>query len=372
MKKIKHLYYKDLAGFRLIGMLLIFSYIIMYLLATNDRSDFSIHALAYTSEFADVGLSLFVLLSSFLITVQGLREYKYTKSFSLRKFYIRRLLKVAPILIIGLLFYFFIHPLLINFLKLTSLEGSNSIKNLLFFPTYHGLLRAEVFIYAYILYNVLLISFFYLVWGFVLKYLQSILPLISILLIVGGVFLKFLYINESNSFEHYILYYIFEVGIGAALAVIFRKQKNLVDWIKKLSHAQIVTFYITVISIILLWFFVLQIEILSALIKMVFTLLIACMIMEQTFAKHSILKLRDIKVIMRLGKLSYNMIVLSPIIAVIILIAIESLDRSITAPIIKVVYPIITLLITWLLADIFYKYISKFFIRMQSDFKPLK
>ena len=372
MKKIRHLYYKDLAGFRFIAMLLVFSYIVMYLLAANESSDFSIQALFFTSEFKDVGLSFFVLLSSFLITVQCLREYKYKEFFSLRKFYIRRALKIAPILIIALIFYFSIHPLLINFLKLTPLDGSNSIKNLLFFPSNHSFLRLEVFIYTYVIYSILMFCLFYFLWGLIMKYLRPMLAVISILFIFGGVILKILLINDSYDFEHYLFYFIFEIGVGSMLAIVFRKQDQYVDWVKKLSYSQIITFYIFVGIIVLAWLFLIKIELLSVLFKMLITIALACMIMEQTFAKHSILKLRDIKIIMRLGKISYNIIVLAPIIAVIILISIESLDRNMSSPIVKFIYPIITFFITWILADVFYKYVSKFFIRMQSDFKPLK
>jgi len=372
MSKIRHLYYKDLAGFRFIGMLFIFFYITVYLMAANENSEFSLSMLVYSNEFKDVGLSIFVLLSSFLITVQGLREYKYKKEFALRKFYIRRLLKISPILIIALIFYFAIHPLMINFLKLTPLEGSNNVQNLFFFPTNNNLLRVEVFIYASVIYSIFMFCLLYFFWGIILKYLSKYLGLIAIIMILGGIVLKFFSLQESSAFQHYLYYFIFEIGIGATLAIIFRKKEKVLDYVKKTSNSQIITFYILVALLGGIWLLTLKFQLVSVFIKILFTIVIACMIMEQTFSKHSVFKFRNIKIIIRMGKISYNMIVLMPIIAVIILISLESLDRSMGSPIIKIMYPLITFFVTWILSDIFYKYISKFFIRMQADFKPLK
>ena len=213
---------------------------------------------------------------------------------------------------------------------------------------------------------------FYALWGLILKYLRRYISLISFALIISGIVIKFLPQSNYPNIDMYLYYFNFEIGVGSLMAWMIREKKSIIDWFKELSNTQIASAYILIIIIGIITLLVLNYPIFITLTKLIISLFICFMILEQTFARHSIFKLRDNKLLTQFGKISYNMIGFTPIIAVTILIVIESIDKSLDSSIIKFIFPIITFFITWVFSELFYRSISQFFRRMKLEFKPLK
>jgi peptidoglycan/LPS O-acetylase OafA/YrhL len=64
--------------------------------------------------FGWVGVDIFLVLSAYLLTKLGLREFEKTGEFDIRKFYYRRALRIWPLYFLGLAIGFFIYPLVLS------------------------------------------------------------------------------------------------------------------------------------------------------------------------------------------------------------------------------------------------------------------
>ena len=306
-----------------------------------------------------------------MITTQGIREYKYNNTFSLSSFYTRRALRILPVLVVALIFYFFLHPLIIDVLKLTPQKNIIPWKALFLFPYYYKSLSAEVFIYTYVIWSILLFCQFYLLWGLVIKFLSRFIPHLSILLLLASIVEKLFLSGSELTYNLSLLDYGASIGIGALLAINIRHNDKILNWIKQLSNNQIQLIYgLTTLGLISLYIFVDSYTILTVS-SLLLPLIYAFVVMEQTFAKHSILKLRNFKVFVRVGKISYGMIAFSPIVAILILTALESVDRGIESPIVKILFPFVTFVITWIFSNLYFNLVESYFRRVKREFKKL-
>ncbi|MFK8037000.1 MAG: acyltransferase family protein [Crocinitomicaceae bacterium] len=369
--KIRKLFYKDLSGLRFVGMICIFTYVITYILTTQNSSNFSKELLLFSSTLKNTGISIFLIISSFLITALGLREYKYFSKFSLLKFYYRRGLRLFPALCLALIFYFVVHPLLIYFLNLTPISDENQFYNLFFLPSSYQNLTREVLIYLYFIYGIFVIIQYYLIWGVVLKYLNKYLMFISILFVIIGITFKYADTISSFSTYMYLPFYFYEIGIGAITAILVRGNSSIINVIKTTSSSVIGFIYFSGISIALLVYIVSDSSLISLLTKLYSCLIFSFYIFEQTFAKHSLFKMRNSQFTIQLGNLSYSFILFAPIISVIILIALESTEISLNSNVSMLVFPVVCFFSTWVISYFYHHYIDRFFSEIRKELRPI-
>lgn len=368
MKKRK-LFYKDISGLRFIGIVCIFLYVITYILFDQQTSQISKFYLLLTGSIKNIGISIFAILSCFLLTAHGLREYKYNQNFNLKHFYYRRLLKILPVLVITLLFYFVAHPLMVNVLKLTPINEGNIFKNLFLLPHYQNIISREVFIYLYFIYGALAILQFYILWGLVLKYAEKhLIVTITILFAIGIVF-KIIGSSESHAYYLYLPFYFMEISIGALTAIIIRGDLPIIASAKAMSRGRIILIYIIGIFCIIAAYLLSDSIYVKLLSKLCLYALVGFYIIEQTFAKHSPFKVRNSLFIIQFGNLSYSFVMFLPIISIIVLIFFESVEIAVNSKLIVVLYPVLCLILTWIISYFFYHSIDRFFGQIRKEYK---
>jgi len=372
MTKIKHLHYKDLNGFRFFAFLGVFIFINSYLLYQDDISAAANYFNTYGSRLKEISLEFFIFLSAFLLTVQGLREHKYKGDFSIKSFFLRRFLRIISVLIVALVFYFFIHPFIIQVLKLTPQESINPIKGLFLFPYYYKSFSPEVFIYTFVIWTIFMICQLYIILAILLKFFSKILLVVGSVFIVIGIIEKLFLTQSDINFNLDLFYYGSSIGIGIISGKIIRGQNYLViNWVKQLSNTQIQLIYAFCILAILLVYTFITSPIIIASTNIFIAIFFAFVIFEQTYAKHSAFKFRNYKLISRIGRISYGMTLFSPILAVLLLTVLESIDRGVESPLIKILFPIVTFIFTWIFSNIYFNLVESYFLSVKREQKNL-
>ncbi len=370
MSKIRKLYFKDISALRFIAFLPVFLYLTLYLLKSKKESVLNL-VIELLEQLSVNSLDFFFFLSSFLITSLALREYKYKQSFSLKKFYIRRLLRIIPLLLPLLIFAFYFHTYILNVLQLTPLNP-NSIKYYLIgLPNYFASITYDRYTYTIVLFTIYMFLQFYLLWGFVLKYLKNRLIPFSIILIISGIAVRLTLILSGVSFYFDIFSYLTPIGLGAILAYLIRNNEAFIQRFKKITKKQITLVYTIGILIVFLGYVLFKDSIFQAILPFFTCLFYAFIILEQTFSKASIFKLRKNKLMTRMGKISYGLLVFTPIIATILNIAFESIDKDLESILFKVLYVISSFVLTWLIADLMYNFYEKLFRYIKRDFNRI-
>ncbi len=371
MFKLKNLYFKDINSLRFFAYLPIFLFICLYLLRT--KKDGSINLLS--DLFLNLSLNsidFYFFISAFLLTSLALREYKYKHSFSLRKFYIRKALRILPLLIVALIFALFFHSYIIKILQLTSIDKNSALFYVLGIPNFMVDIQPERFVYTVVIFSIYMMLQYYFVWGLILKFLKNHIVTIGVLFIVLGIITRLILINKAMIFYFNPLSYGISIGIGAILAHIIREKQQFINNIKKLNKSKILFFYsIGSMAVLVLYIYTINNNILAAFVPLTTVTFYAFIVTEQTFCKKSLIKFRRFKLINRLGKISFGLIIYTPIVATILNIAFESIDKGLESNLFKIIFVFATFVLSWFIADVSYNSYEKLFRYVRRDFKRI-
>lgn len=183
---------------------------------------------SYSAYLGAFGVSIFFVLSGFLITYLLLEEQKIAP-IQIKHFYLRRVLRIWPLYYLILVLGFFVVPQL-DFFQVPNYatDMGESLERLLLFT---GLAANVAFVYlptvpfANILWSVAVEEQFYLFWPHVVKFKQKLLW-IMLFLLVGYLALKFYSGAVDRKFELLVIRTRFSAmiigGIGAYLVFYHR------------------------------------------------------------------------------------------------------------------------------------------------------
>jgi peptidoglycan/LPS O-acetylase OafA/YrhL len=325
---------------------------------------------SYSAYLGAFGVSIFFVLSGFLITYLLLEEQK-EGPIQIKHFYFRRILRIWPLYYLLVLLGFFVVPHL-DFLQVPnySTEMGDSLERILLFA---GLAANVALVYfptvafANILWSVAVEEQFYLFWPHVIKTKQK-LFWIMLLLLVVYLALKFYAGNLDRELELLVIRTRFSAmiigGIGAYL--VFTK------------HAVIRYVYARMTQVLLLLVFGLllldRVNFKSlALFQDEFLALVVCgLILNIATNPNSILKLEH-SLLNYFGKISYGLYVYHLFVVVIVLKGLPTaLPIQDWSPWIS--YPLslgLILLLTTGISHLSYRYIESFFLREKVRFSTL-
>lgn len=368
MSRKKRLQYKDLDGMRFIAFVPIFLYCAFYLFSSEDNpiATDTGKALEFIKQNS---LDFFFFLSSFLITSHGLREYKYNERYSLKNFLIRRFMRIIPVFFLAILFTFLIHPWIIKLLDLTPIIVPKGSDYLTLFPNYFSNLTSEQYIYLAIVWTIYMFIQFYVFWGLVLKFFVQQIKVIAGILVLVGIVSRVFHVFNETSFEFDTLSAGIPIGIGAIIAQQVRNNDRLIELVKHLSKGTIGAIYLIGLVVLIGGYLFLGGTYMAAVIPIITSFFFGFVIMEQTYGKNSFFKLRKSKLISRLGKISYGLIVYSSIIMVLGIISVVSLGLEMNNIGIQVAFLVIAFLLSWICADISYNNYESPILRIKREFK---
>lgn len=153
-----------------------------------------------------IGVSFFFVLSGFLITYLMLLEKKNFKSISVRKFYLRRILRIWPLYFLLLIVGFFILPKLTYIPYFSENLSSNFKWNLIMYILMLPNLAFSFFLAVPLigqLWSIGVEEQFYLIWPVLLKYFKKIsinllIKILVIWLFIKGLVLFIFKISDEN------------------------------------------------------------------------------------------------------------------------------------------------------------------------------
>jgi len=365
---MKKIHFPGLNGVRFIAALLVIidhtelfkSYLGMPTLWANSYS-------AYLGAF---GVSIFFVLSGFLITYLLLEEQKEAP-IQIKHFYIRRVLRIWPLYYLIVVLGFFIVPH-IGFLQVPTYSAGmgDSLGRFLLFA---GLSANVAFVYlptvafANILWSVAVEEQFYLIWPHVVKFKRTLLW-IMLLLIVGYLALKFFAGEVDSKFEELVIRTRFSSmiigGIGAYL--VFTKHSLI-----KYAYTRItqVTLFLLFALLLLNYIDFKSIEFLQ---EELLSLVVCGLILNIATNPQSIVKLEH-PVLNYFGKISYGLYVYHLFAVVLVLKGLHTL-----LPIREwspwISYPLTLgsiLLLTTGISHLSYRYFESYFLKKKVKFSTV-
>lgn len=304
-------------------------------------------------ELASYGVTLFFVLSGFLITYLLLKEKEKTATINIRSFYMRRILRIWPLyytyLILSLIVIYF-SPLKYDF------EG---LGYYIFFMANIPYILGKAMPLAGHYWSMGVEEQYYLFWPHLVKRNQKLL-LVSLLIICMLVFLKlffhFIYVKPFiESCIH--LSRIHCMLIGAVGAILYFQNHALFLKVVSNIFVRLIAWGVLILVVIH------QFHVASVVDSEIFAVISLVLIMEQIGHGKKLISLEN-KLFNFLGKISYGIYVVHPLVIFGVTILFDSLDLHLG----YVGTYLVICLVTILLAYVSYWCIEKPFLKLKNKF----
>ena len=335
----------------------------------------------FSAHLGNIGVTIFFVLSGFLITYLLLSEKSIT-DIKIAAFYIRRILRIWPLYYLIIILGFFILP----YIPLFNIPHYATPPESFPWPTFltYGTLLANFgFIYcspiafAGILWSVAVEEQFYLVWPIIVKYVKSPLRFFIVLLIFYFVlkivsFFPGLGIQAylPHSFYHWLdrtrISCMIIGGIGAYL--LFTQAKFPLRWTYSRANQFLqMGIFILVLSNIL------SSSLFNFFKNEFFAVNIILLILNIAANPNTLIRMENV-FFHFLGKISYGLYVYHLIIAAMVIKGISNWEASNSlSPLLSgLIIIIITTLLTILISHLSYRYFESYFLRIKNQYSIIQ
>lgn len=258
----------------------------------------------------NLGVNFFFVLSGFLITYLLIEEKKLNGQIDIKKFWIRRILRIWPLYYLCVIFGFFIFP----FLKSAFGQQPNETASIGYYLTFtnnfdfinNGLPDASI---LGVLWSIAIEEQFYFVWPIIL-YLLPIKKywLAFSTVIIGSLIFRGLN-NNYMAHEHHTLSCIGDMAIGAFGAWLIQSNENFKTKIQNLKSIYILLTYTSFLTIYIFRDEILRDKnfLVGIIERPLIAIIILLIILEQCFSDKSFFKMSKFKLLSKWGTISYGL-----------------------------------------------------------------
>lgn len=306
----KRIYFENLDGLRFFCFLSVF---LFHSFHTEQSSIQNSGVYLFISQDVfgngNLGVNFFFVLSGFLITYLLIEEKKLNGQIDLKKFWMRRILRIWPLFYLCVIFGFYGFPILKSFFNQTPNETASIGYYLTFLNNFDFIVKGapDASILS-VLWSVAIEEQFYLVWPIILYFLPIRKYWMAfVTIILGSILFRALY-DTSVVHEHHTLSCIGDMAIGASGAWLIIQREKFKESIVNLSRMKIIAIYILLAVV---FFFrdeiLLSNQVVRILERPIIALVMIAVVLEQCFSKNSIFKMSQLKTVSKLGLITYGL-----------------------------------------------------------------
>jgi len=372
----KKIFFPNLDGIRFIAFFFVFSEHIIWaaIKALDLKSPFLGHILYTLFANGTLGVSVFFVLSGFLITFLILKEIELRGKLNIRAFYIRRLLRIWPLYYLVLIFVFYLYPFFISFIHPS--PDAFSGRQIYYFAflsnfdmihmAHEGLNGSFV---AGVTWSVAIEEQFYLIWP-VLFYLvpKKHFSLIFILVIVISFCFRCAHLNEPDVLYFHSLSVCNDLAVGGLAAYLSLNSVKFVNYFKNTPEIRRYVIYISGITYILLRGYFFNHLFSAVMDRLITSMFIAWFIMDQNFCSSEKLKIARFRFISKWGAYTYGMYLLHQVALLLVLNACQYFNIETESFWPKLLKAGIVLILTFVISYVSYNWFEKYFLKLKSRF----
>jgi peptidoglycan/LPS O-acetylase OafA/YrhL len=356
-------YYPQLDSIRGISVLSVFFY---HAYKPVKTGFFLQDVLCFFFSKMGLGLDVFFILSSFLITFLGIKEYKKNGYFSFRKYFIRRILRIWPLYFIFMFLSFVVIPLLAKHYGY-NLSLPPFGWYLFFVSNFY--LEDHVF-FLRLLWTLSIEEQFYIVWGICLFFFQKKIRLIVFFFgILSIIFNLYAAINNASIYFN-TLTYLIDMMSGAYAAYSILKNNFLIRFVKLITGIKSICFYSFLPFLIIIYYFGdrffdgVDNNLFALFIKLIFIGYCTLLILDQMANDMRLLNLGKYRFLAYTGKISYGLYCFHGVIITFWTLVIAKLSFYVS----PLIGSFLILFITFFVAHLSYQFIEKPFLNLKNKF----
>lgn len=367
----KKIYFENLDGLRFLCFLSVFFFHSFHTDFEYIKND-SLYIFIKRDVFGNgsLGVNFFFVLSGFLITFLLIEEKKLNGQINLKKFWIRRILRIWPLFFACVLFGFYVFPVLKSAFGQTPNEVASMEYYLVFLNNFdvlfHGLPDASTLA---VLWSIAVEEQFYLVWPIILFFLPVKRYWVAFSIIIIGSLVFRAFYDSTPYHEIHTLSCIGDMAIGGfgAWAISFRK--NFKERVENLSRFKISLIYSFMVGIFLFRDeLLLQNYYIRIVERAIISIVILFIILEQNYASNSFFKFSRLKLITHLGRITYGLYCLHFVGILIAVNLTKLIGFNTELWQVLILETLLALGITILISSMSYQYFEKPFLRFKDRF----
>ena len=318
------------------------------------------------------GVSIFFVLSGFLITYLIIDEYDRNNSFNIINFYMRRVLRIWPLYFAVLFFGFFIFPNLLIISGEINLSESNYLYYISFLSNFESI-RIHSSNLTYVLsqditWSVAIEEQFYLFWPLIFLFSQKSWKYILVIVIVLSIIFR-IYNPDSIVLYFHTFSVLIDLAIGGFFAYLIKSNSNFRLLFEKTNKTAHIFIFISIFALLMSGSQWLIPYYDYALNRVLMSFLFAVLIASQALTTNkSFVNLGNFKFAEYWGKYTYGIYLLHPI----SIKALSVILNYLKMPKSFEYYFIITLIgfpLTLLISYISYNMYENKFIQLKNKFK---
>ncbi len=353
-------YYPQLDAIRGISVLAVFFF---HAYKPTKTGFFFQDILCFLFSQMGIGLDVFFILSSFLLTYLGIKEYRANGYFSLKKYFIRRILRIWPLYFLFMFFSFIVLPIVAEHYGLR-ITLPPAIWYLLFISNFY--LEGHVF-FLRLLWTLSIEEQFYIIWGICLFFFQKKIKVIIFFLGIVSILFNFIAALNNISIYFNTITYLVDMMFGAFAAYSILQNNSLVSFVKKINGIKSIYFYLFLPFLFIIYYFGdiflegISNNLLAVCFKFLFIFYTSLLILDQMVNESRLVNFAKYKYLAYIGKISYGLYCFHGLIITLGTIIFSKLPFYFH-PLIKA---FLILAITFVLASISYKFIEKPFLSLK-------
>lgn len=373
-------YFKNLDAIRFIAALMVFmQHGIAPSFTKLNITDGIIQKLIVTVCNGGTGVSIFFVLSGFLITYLIITEHEKTGKFHLKNFYIRRILRIWPLYYAVIFFSFLLYPCLKSLIGMNTPLASNFIYHLFFLSNIDLINVTQFFngsdaMSQNITWSVSIEEQFYVIWPLIFLLPRKFWGLLMLSFLIYSLVFRL-----NNTSNHVVLYFhtfsvFMDLAIGGLFALGVKSHKSIRQFFENTNTYTHLTLIILAFSTLYFGTEFILGQYSVPLGRIIPSTLFAFIITSQALTiNKSILNLSNLKFASKWGVVTYGIYLLHPI-------AILILDVS--CRLLKIKYDenfyshfsigILAFILTLFISKISYNYYELKFLKLKNKFQFIR
>jgi len=319
----------------------------------------------------NIGVSIFFVLSGFLITYLITAEKREKGKINIWFFYLRRILRIWPLYYILLLFALVIYPQLSAYFGYPILQNG-TLYYLLFLSNFYSIKYYNIavgnvhYLIRGVTWSVSIEEQFYLIWPllFIIVPQKLYKYMFLIVILISSVF-RYVYRNDLPVIYFHPISFFGDLAMGALAGYYACTNKQFVNFFTNLKKYQIVVTYIIGIACML---FTNETKIslfVSIFSRVINTGFFSFVILEQSFSENSFYKLRNFRFASWWGKYTYGLYLLHPVAITFAIFILSRLGFNYHTLVNCLIITSISFILSLALAYCSYTYLEQPFLRLK-------
>jgi peptidoglycan/LPS O-acetylase OafA/YrhL len=321
------------------------------------------------------GVSIFFVLSGFLITYLMLSERELYGKIHVLYFYVRRTLRIWPLYYAVITFAFILYPFFKQIIGIQTHLGSRPAYYFLFLSNFDVIHIQKYFsgqdsMSGNITWSVAIEEQFYLVWPILFYVLpKKFYRVIFLATIAASLIFRYVYADDVAFLYFHSLSVCSDLALGGLCAWYALYSEAFTDFLKRLPKIVIAAIYVLGMYWLLAGISQFRIPYANVFTRLVSTLFFAFVILEQNYCRHSLYKFSRLKTLSFWGKYTYGLYLLHPIALTMLDVAFRLLRIDYQRTFLSTLSAgLAALVISLLLSYVSYEYFEKRFLKLKKKF----